>query len=278
MNKKSINVIVKSAIIGALYAALTYLFMPVSYGGLQFRISEILIILVVFNPKYIVGLTIGCFIANIASPMAWDILFGTLATLISLLCMSRCKNLYIASLYPVVFNGLIVGFELWWLMDLQFGLSMIQVMLGEAAVLYLIGIPIMSNIANKADICEVLDLKPAKAYLKSNLYPYIGLTIMMGILFYVMPYSSAEQQIFIYDLALSHKELFIVCALFILIVLNYFTPNKIARLVILILFNIMVLGFFLYAGIINTAMFSSAYYYLMIFIMILYTYILAKLR
>ena len=47
MKNNNIKLIAESAIIAALYAALTWIFAPISYGPIQFRISEILVLLVV---------------------------------------------------------------------------------------------------------------------------------------------------------------------------------------------------------------------------------------
>ena len=54
-----------SAAIAALYAALTLLLMPISYGNLQCRVSEALTILPVLLPEAVPGLTVGCLIANL---------------------------------------------------------------------------------------------------------------------------------------------------------------------------------------------------------------------
>ena len=64
MKKFNVRFIAESAIIAGLYVALTWLLAPISYGAVQFRISEFLILLVVLNPKYAYALVIGCFIAN----------------------------------------------------------------------------------------------------------------------------------------------------------------------------------------------------------------------
>lgn len=59
MKKNNIKFIAESAIIAALYVALTWIFSPISYGPIQFRISEILVLLVVLNPKYALSLILG---------------------------------------------------------------------------------------------------------------------------------------------------------------------------------------------------------------------------
>ena len=112
MNKTTRN-IVTAAVIGALYAVLTMVLAPISYGPVQCRISEVLCILPFFMPSTTWGLFFGCAIANIASSAGLpDIIFGSLATLIACLCISWCgkhNKKALACLMPVIWNGLIVG-------------------------------------------------------------------------------------------------------------------------------------------------------------------------
>ena len=108
--------IAANAIIAALYIALTYAFYFMSYGSLQCRISEFLMLLCFFNPNYAIGLTIGCALSNIYSITAgflgpFDILFGSLATLIACLLMPMVKSLFAASLLPCLTNGFILAAE-----------------------------------------------------------------------------------------------------------------------------------------------------------------------
>ncbi len=120
------------AIIASLYAALTIVFSFISYGEIQVRLSEILILLCFFNKDYILSVTIGCLIANIFSPFGiYDVIFGTLATLISAVLVSQIKNMFVASLMPVILNGLIVGVEIALLSDMSIYLSMVFVAVGE---------------------------------------------------------------------------------------------------------------------------------------------------
>ena len=112
MKKINIKDIVMYASVAAIYVVLTWLFGSLSYGPIQFRISEVLVLLCFFNKKYFTPLTLGCLISNLMSPNSLDILFGTLATMISLFFICKSKNLFVASLFPVIFNGLIVALEL----------------------------------------------------------------------------------------------------------------------------------------------------------------------
>ena len=52
----------RTAIIAAIYAVITIAIAPLSYMGVQFRIGELLVLLALFDPIYIYGLTLGCLI------------------------------------------------------------------------------------------------------------------------------------------------------------------------------------------------------------------------
>ena len=109
--------IARNAIVAALYAVLTYAFFFISYGNLQVRISEFMVLLCFFNPNYIYGLTLGCSAANIYSPAMsafcspLDIVIGTLATFLSCVCISLSRRMLIASFFPAIFNGLLLAWE-----------------------------------------------------------------------------------------------------------------------------------------------------------------------
>ena len=69
--------IVRLAIIGALYAVFTVVIAPFSYGPIQFRVSEIFKVFVLFDPVYALGIGIGTFFGNLASPFVgpWELVF-----------------------------------------------------------------------------------------------------------------------------------------------------------------------------------------------------------
>lgn len=87
MKKKNLlKNIALNGVIAALYVVLSLISGPLAFlgGAIQFRLSEILNLLIFFNPFYIFGVTLGCFLTNIISLYGWpDLIFGTLATLIS---------------------------------------------------------------------------------------------------------------------------------------------------------------------------------------------------
>lgn len=111
---KTVVMIARNGIIAALYFALTMLIYPLSFGMIQLRISEALVLLCFFRKDYILGLTIGCALVNLFSTEIGiiDVLIGSLATFLACLGIIFCKHLWVACLLPVVSNGLIIGAEL----------------------------------------------------------------------------------------------------------------------------------------------------------------------
>ncbi len=125
-----------NAIIAAAYAALTILLAPISYGSIQFRISEIMIFLAFYNKDYIPGLVLGCLIANIPSSLGvWDMVFGTFATLLAVIAMNKVNNRYVGALLGGLINGVIIGAELYFILHLPFIFNAFTVFLGEFVVL-----------------------------------------------------------------------------------------------------------------------------------------------
>ncbi|MFC4545590.1 QueT transporter family protein [Paenactinomyces guangxiensis] len=135
------------AFIAALYASLTYVFAPLSYNYIQFRISEMLTVLPYITPLAVPGLFIGAIISNIGSPLGiYDVIFGGLASLIAAWLTSKMPNRWLAPLPPVIVNAVIVGTVLGAIANLPgltVPLAMLWVGVGELAVCYLLGIPFL---------------------------------------------------------------------------------------------------------------------------------------
>ena len=92
MKEKSLGntrALVNAALLAAVYAAITYMTKPISFGAVQFRISEALCILPVFTVSAVPGSLIGA--------------YGTYRL--------RDRG-YLASLPPIVSNALIIPFVL----------------------------------------------------------------------------------------------------------------------------------------------------------------------
>lgn len=138
------NYLVKSAGVAALYAVLTLLLPVASYGPIQFRFSEILVLLVFYNKRFIPGLILGCALANLFSPMMlFDVVFGTLSSYIAFKLMQRAKNLYIASIFPVLLVSVpAIGTWIYLASDEVFFLLLMQFMLSEFVMVSIIGVMI----------------------------------------------------------------------------------------------------------------------------------------
>ena len=147
-----------SAVIAALYAALTLLLAPISYGDWQCRVSEALTMLPMLLPQAIPGLFVGCVLANLLGPSAGitDIVFGSLATLIAAIgTWYFRKNRWLAAACPVIANGVIVGLVLSLSFHLPFPLTALQVAAGEA-VAVIIGLILMKAL-DRADLSRFVD-------------------------------------------------------------------------------------------------------------------------
>ncbi len=144
MQKKEIfNVknMTRLALVAAMYAVLTVVIAPLAFGEIQFRFSEVLVLLCFYRKDYALALIVGCFIANLFSPMGlMDIIFGTLATAAAVIPMYYMKNIYLAALLPIVSNGIIVGTELTIAFGTPIWLNMLSVAFGELVVVGIIGI------------------------------------------------------------------------------------------------------------------------------------------
>ena len=149
MERVTIHKLTFAAVIAALYAALTLAFAPISFGQIQFRVSEVLCVLPFFFPISAWGLFVGCALANVIGGYGvLDICFGSLATLLAGLMTSKIRTKWLACLPPAVLNGAIVGAVLaytigegpFWISYATMG---IQVFVGELLVMYLLGLPLL---------------------------------------------------------------------------------------------------------------------------------------
>lgn len=136
--KKTSKFMAHSAIIAALYVVLTYLAnaLGLASGAIQIRFSESLTILPVFTSAAIPGLFIGCFISNLLSGcVIWDVIFGSIATLIGALCtylLRKYKKL--ACIPPILSNTIIIPFVLKYAYGLPAGLGYFILTIGVGEI------------------------------------------------------------------------------------------------------------------------------------------------
>lgn len=153
----SIRRIVYGGVIAALYAALTVALAPISFGAIQFRVSEALTVLPFFMPETVWGLAVGCFAANLYTGNPYDIVLGTAATVIAAVITNHIgrrhdrrfdvKKCWYAPLPAVISNGVIIGFVLKYLYvgatTLPYPAVALSVGIEEAGVCYVLGLPLM---------------------------------------------------------------------------------------------------------------------------------------
>ena len=129
----------QSGVIAALYVVLTLVakVMGLDSGQIQLRLSEALCVLPVFLPAAVPGLTVGCLLANIlCGNIFWDVLFGTLATLIGAVGTRLLrKRPLLALLPPIAANTVIVPFVLAYAYGLPGGVPLFMLTVGIGEVL-----------------------------------------------------------------------------------------------------------------------------------------------
>ena len=115
-NKARILYVCQAGITAALYTVLTYFIgaFDLASGAIQVRLSDALCVLPVFFPAAIPGLWIGCLLANLLTgAVIYDVIFGSIATLLAAVCTYLLRNHKIACTFPpVIFNMIIVPFVL----------------------------------------------------------------------------------------------------------------------------------------------------------------------
>ena len=134
MNRNNTLKLATGAVIAALYVVLTVLAAQfnLASGAIQVRFSEALTIMPVFTAAAVPGLTIGCVLANLLTGCAvWDVVFGSLATLIGAVGTRLLKNKpLLAWIPPVLSNMAIIPIILikvygvpdaWWFLLLTIG-------------------------------------------------------------------------------------------------------------------------------------------------------------
>ena len=151
MKENKTRNLVFSALIAAIYVVLTLLLRPISYGPIQFRVSEALCVLPYFTSAAIPGVFIGCLISNLlGGAVVMDIVFGSLATLIGAIgSWLLRRNRWLVSLPPILSNTLIIP----WVLKFAYGSEdmiwymMITIGIGEILAIGVLGQLLISVLA-----------------------------------------------------------------------------------------------------------------------------------
>jgi uncharacterized membrane protein len=156
---KNTKFLIQASVIAAVYAVLTIMLMPFSYGVMQVRISEALTVLPYFTPAAIPGLFIGCLVSNMVGPYGlMDMVLGSSATLIAAICSYYLRSRpLLVPLPPVLANGIVVGSMLYFVYKVPMPLTvcMLWVAAGELIACYAIGYPLLRLLQKYKKIFEL---------------------------------------------------------------------------------------------------------------------------
>ena len=175
MNRHSTTQITRAALIAALYIVFTMVppFNAISYGAVQFRLGEALVLLPFLLDEAVVGVAVGCLVANLFSPFGLiDVVVGTGVTALAAVLTRRLRSTgkaWLAAIPPIVLNAVIVPAYVSTLIlpgakglplkrsliaGLRFILThfswgvyipvVLSILAGEAAVVILLGLPLLA--------------------------------------------------------------------------------------------------------------------------------------
>mgnify|MGYP006283078489 CR=1 FL=1 len=124
-------------ITAALYVALGYIFQPINYLGLQFRVAELIVgMCIIFPYAGLIGNVLGVFFVNLTSPLGiLDWVIGPIGNIPALMCIVLLRNKkYLKYLGGILYASIIslyVSAILWYILNIPFFISYIQVFISE---------------------------------------------------------------------------------------------------------------------------------------------------
>ena len=154
--RKTTFMLARLAVEAALYFVLTFFMQPIAFSPvLQFRVGEALTLLPLIFPEAVIGVSLGCLLANLFSPYAWyDVVFGTLATVIAAVLtyfigrLLKNKNMIwralAGSLPPILVNAAIL--PLMWLIamgDAAYWFNFGMLVITQSGAVICIGVPVI---------------------------------------------------------------------------------------------------------------------------------------
>ena len=159
--RTAVSELAKTALIAALYVAVTVILAVISFGAIQLRLSEMFNYLALYHKRYVVAVTAGVVIANFMSP-TWimDVPIGGIGTLLVLLLCRRVTRNIKSDVRKMVVTAIIfalsmftVAGQLTILFGLPFWLTYFTVGVGELLSMTVGGI-IMHSLHKKIDFTK----------------------------------------------------------------------------------------------------------------------------
>jgi uncharacterized membrane protein len=153
----------RAGIVAGLYVALSLITFPVASGAIQFRIAEGLTVLPLIFPETAIGLFVGCMLSNlITSAAPWDILLGSLITLVAGLCTlligrlvkKTALKLLLGGLFPVLLNAFLLP-VVWILcyggLEYLYILQVLFLLISQSVSVYAVGTPLYLSVKRLKD-------------------------------------------------------------------------------------------------------------------------------
>ena len=175
MYHNNIKFMTTTAIIAALYTAISLAIPLLQFSQIQVRFAEILCLLPILSKRSIWGIALGCFITNLVgaflgiNPLGYyDAIIGTLATIFACLLTFKFRNIkfhklpLLSALMPVLINAIFIGLELAYCFmpdNLIYGwiINGIFVGIGELIACVFIGLPVFNLLSKNKKFCKLIN-------------------------------------------------------------------------------------------------------------------------
>ena len=145
-----------NALIGAIYILATTMLAPISYGAVQFRMAEVLMLLPFYNKNYSYGIAIGCLVANMFSPLGIiDVVVGTGSSILVLWLYTKVKSIWSAVAITTLSCSIFVGSTLYFVLGVPPLFAYVYVGFGELVVL-LIGVALFKTLMKNKTVRRLI--------------------------------------------------------------------------------------------------------------------------
>lgn len=134
----------RGALIAAVYTVLCVALQPISYGAVQLRIAEALTVLPILYKEAVPGIFIGVLLANIFGGQGLaDIVIGSLTSFAAAYLTYRFRRSFVAYLFPIVLNAVIISIYLHVLANLPYWVTVLSIGASETIVVFALGYPLV---------------------------------------------------------------------------------------------------------------------------------------
>lgn len=130
--KNKTKSIALSGVFVAIYAVVTLAISPFSFGAIQCRLSDVLLMFCIKRKEAIAGCVFGCVIANMFSPLGIiDMAVGALANFLIGAFAYKSKKIIMTIVAGGMIAGLFIGAELCVIYSIPFLMTFVTVAIGE---------------------------------------------------------------------------------------------------------------------------------------------------